>query len=62
MMVGPDLSEPKFQSAYLEKFLADPSIKTNWANASRMPNLGLKPAEITALVAFLNRESRASQR
>jgi cytochrome c2 len=58
--VGPDLSEPKFMSAYLTKFLADPSIKTNWANSNRMPDLGLKPAEITALVAFLNRETKAA--
>lgn len=60
--VGPDLTEPKFMSAYLTRFLADPSIKTNWANSNRMPNLGLKPAEISSLVAFLNRETVAASR
>jgi mono/diheme cytochrome c family protein len=59
---APDLSEPKFVSAYLTKFLADPSVKTNWATDARMPNLGLKPAEITALVAFLNRETNTASR
>jgi mono/diheme cytochrome c family protein len=55
---GPDLSEPKFTAAYLERFLANPAVKTDWKSANRMPNLGLKPAEITALVAFLNQEKK----
>lgn len=55
VQVGPDLSEPKFAAPYLERFLANPSIKTDWRNSNRMPNLGLKQAEITALVAFLNK-------
>ena len=53
--IGPDLSEPKFAAPYLERFLTNPSIKTDWRNSNRMPNLGLKQAEITALVAFLNK-------
>lgn len=56
VQAGPDLSDPKFASAYLERFLANPSIKTDWRGDARMPNLGLKGAEITSLVAFLNRE------
>jgi cytochrome c2 len=59
--IGPDLTEPKFMSAYLARFLANPSIKTNWANGNRMPYLELKPAEITALVAFLNRDTKAAR-
>lgn len=61
LKVGPDLTEPKFMSAYLNRFLADPSIKTNWTNSNRMPDLALKPAEIKALVSFLNRETVASR-
>lgn len=55
---GSDLTEPKFTSAYLARFLADPSVKKDWRTDNRMPNLGLKPAEITALTAFLNQERR----
>jgi hypothetical protein len=54
--MGPDLSEPKFADAYLTRFLANPNIKTDWKTDQRMPNLGLKPAEISALIAFLNRK------
>jgi hypothetical protein len=54
--VGQDLSEPKFSNAYLARFLANPSVKTDWKTQWRMPNLGLKPAEISALTAFLNQE------
>ena len=60
--LGTDLSEPKFTSAYLSRFLANPSIKTDWKSSNRMPNLGLKPAEITALTAFLNQEKRTASR
>jgi len=56
--IGPDLSEPKFADAYLARFLANPSVKTDWKTDQRMPNLGLKPAEITALVAFLNQDKK----
>ena len=58
LQAGPDLSEPKFAPAYLERFLANPSVKTDWRGDARMPNLGLKPAEIGALVAFLNQDRR----
>jgi hypothetical protein len=58
MRNAPDLSEPKFSSAYLTRFLTNPAIKTDWRTDIRMPNLGLKPAEITALVAFLNQDKR----
>lgn len=56
--IGPDLSEPKFANAYLTRFLTDPNIKKDWKGQWRMPNLGLKPAEVSALVAFLNQEKK----
>ena len=60
--IGPDLSEPKYASDYLARFLADPSIKTNWTNTNRMPNLGLRASEINALIAFLNPGTKAGTR
>jgi mono/diheme cytochrome c family protein len=45
-----DLTSRRFPPDYLAKFLADPSIKT-----AEMPNLHLKPAEIDALAAFINK-------
>jgi hypothetical protein len=56
--LGPELSEPKFTAGYLTRFLANPNVKTDWRTPNRMPDLGLKPAEITALVAFLNQERK----
>ena len=60
--VGPELTDRRFAPEYLQQFLANPSIKppTPGVNA-RMPNLGLKPAEIAALVAFINGERQASR-
>jgi cytochrome c551/c552 len=52
--VGPDLSDRRFAAQYLAQFLADPSIKPASGNTMQMPNLGLKPREIAALVAFIN--------
>jgi hypothetical protein len=54
VQVGPELTALRLPADFLQKFLADPSIlpvaqQTNGG----MPNLDLKPAEITALVAFL---------
>lgn len=60
--IGADLGIPKFTAAYLARFLADPSVKKDWRTANRMPNLGLKPAEITALTAFLNQERGSGSR
>lgn len=60
--VGPELTDKRFAPEYLQQFLANPSIKppSPGVNA-RMPNLGLKPAEIAALVAFINGERQASR-
>jgi mono/diheme cytochrome c family protein len=55
VQVGPELTALRLPADFLQKFLADPSIlppaqQTNGG----MPNLDLKPAEITALTAFLS--------
>jgi hypothetical protein len=55
VQVGPELTALRLPADFLQKFLADPSIlppaqQTNGG----MPKLDLKPAEITALVAFLS--------
>jgi mono/diheme cytochrome c family protein len=48
-----DLSDRHLPADYLEQFLKDPSVKKAWSTDWRMPDLDLKPAEITSLVAFL---------
>ena len=55
VQVGPELSALRLPADFLQKFLADPSIlpPAQQANGG-MPNLDLKPVEITALVAFLS--------
>ncbi len=61
--VAPELTGRRFETAYLARFLADPSIKPPTAEYAdvRMPNLGLKEREIAALSAFLNAERRAGR-
>lgn len=55
--VGPDLTQPAFTPAYLRVWLKNPAaVKPE----TPMPNLGLKQAEIEALVAFLTHESTAA--
>lgn len=53
--VGPALTGRYFPAAYLRQFLADPSIATTRGpNGFAMPDLQLQPAEIEALVSFIN--------
>ncbi|HXJ30873.1 MAG TPA: cytochrome c [Gemmatimonadales bacterium] len=54
VQVGPELTALRLPADFLQRFLADPSIlpAAQQANGG-MPNHDLKPAEITALVAFL---------
>lgn len=59
---GPDLSDRRFPSDYLARFLANPAIKPQTSGSARMPNLELGPREITALVAFINAERTLSAR
>jgi mono/diheme cytochrome c family protein len=55
---GPPLLPHKFQAEYLAGILANPALLPPSANyAFRMPNLGLDPREIGALVAFINDRS-----
>jgi hypothetical protein len=62
--VGPVLTGRQYPPDYVAKFLADPESsplsKTAPPNGNRMPNLGLKPQEIAALVAFLNSDGKVS--
>jgi hypothetical protein len=52
--VGPELTDRRFPAEYLERFLADPSIKPS-TNGKSMPNLALREKDIGPLVAFINR-------
>jgi mono/diheme cytochrome c family protein len=60
--VGPDLTARRLPREYLERFLADPSIKAAASGDRGMPNLNLKPAEIASLVAFINQTASVSMR
>ena len=61
--VGPDLTGRRWPAVYLAKFLADPSIaQLPPGTSNRMPNLGLAPREITALVTFVNTDRQVSKR
>lgn len=59
---GPDLSESRLAANYVTRFLADPSIKPPGKPGMQMPNLGLEPREIRALVAFLTTEEVLGKR
>jgi mono/diheme cytochrome c family protein len=54
---APELTARHYPPEYLAQWLAHPSAGStaDW----KMPDLKLKPAEINALVAFINTESRA---
>jgi mono/diheme cytochrome c family protein len=62
MNVGPNLTPKRYQAEYLAKYLVDPSIARTPGQQNQMPNLGLKPAEISALVAFINSDRQVSSR
>jgi hypothetical protein len=59
--VGPVLTGKRYQPDHLRRLLADPSIlpgapieTSDGPSAWKMPDLDLAPAEIEALVAFIN--------
>ena len=52
--VGPELTARRYPPDYLGKLLGDPATVQAVRPGFRMPNLGLRPAEIGALVAFIN--------
>jgi hypothetical protein len=59
--IGPELTAARFPPEYLTRFLANPSaVYVAPAGAREMPNLHLKPLEITALIAFINTERHAA--
>lgn len=60
---GPNLSDRRFDAAWLAQFLADPPKALRARGSQKMmPNLELKPKEIAALVAFLNGEGQTAGR
>lgn len=62
VQVGPELTTLRVPPDFLGQFLADPSILPPAQGSTvGMPNLGLKPAEITALVAFLDATSETAR-
>ena len=59
---GPSLTGKRYAADYLKRFLADPSIPDRPRSGTFvMPNLELKPTEISALVAFLNADRHSGQ-
>ncbi len=55
--VGPELTGKHFAAEFLTKFLADPAaVIPPRPGSATMPNLELKPLEISALIAFINTE------
>ena len=60
--VGPALTQLRLPADFLQKFLSDPSIlPASQQTNGGMPNLDLKPAEIAALVAFINAEATTAR-
>jgi mono/diheme cytochrome c family protein len=59
--IAPVLTGKRYEAAWLRKFLADPAANAPHTGTFRMPNLGLKPAEIGFLVAFVNAERSGSR-
>jgi len=51
---GPDLTGRRFDAGWLARFLDDPSIRPPANRNNVMPELELTPAEIAALVTFIN--------
>jgi mono/diheme cytochrome c family protein len=57
---GPPLVPRKFQADYLARILQNPAVLPPAKFPFRMPNLGLDPPEIDALVAFINGAEHSS--
>jgi hypothetical protein len=57
--VGPTLTGRRYPVDYLTKFLTNPAATRGYApdQLGGMPNLELRPHEITSLVAFINTEA-----
>jgi hypothetical protein len=60
---APDLSGRTYPAAFLAQQLTNPAAAAAaQRKETRMPNLGLKPGEITALTAFINGDRQAATR
>jgi cytochrome c553 len=60
--VGPELTGRRFAAEYLQRFLADPSIRRPARGTGKgMPDLDLDDREIAALAAFINTERQAAR-
>jgi len=59
---GPNLSDKRFDAAYLAMWLANPAIRPPTNNGQAMPNLGLSSREIASLVTFVNNGKVATNR
>jgi mono/diheme cytochrome c family protein len=60
---GPELAGRRFDNAWLAKFLAKPARSQALPrNEAPMPDLGLLPREVAALVAFVNAPQQSAQR
>ena len=58
---GPSLTGKRYATDYIQRFLANPAMPDRPKTGKFvMPNLGLRQAEIAALVAFLNVDARAT--
>ncbi len=59
VQIGPDLTDRRFSSAYLARFLVDPmgTLGDRRTTTAEMPNLRLSTAEIASLSAFLQGET-----
>ncbi|MGQ0649112.1 MAG: c-type cytochrome [Gemmatimonadaceae bacterium] len=61
--VGPPLAGRRYDDTWLASFLANPTRTPGLRkDADPMPNLGLQPREVAALVAFVNGPRQAAQR
>ena len=60
--VGPNLAGRRYTTEYLSQWLANPVRPGAPSNGPKMPNLGLAPREIAALVAFINTGDAAGSR
>ena len=56
--IGPELVRGRLAPDYVAKVLADPTKAVITQSSFRMPQLNLRPAEITALVALLTGSDR----
>ncbi len=56
--IGPELVRGRLAPNYVGAVLADPTKAVMTQGTLRMPQLNLKPAEITALVALLTGSDR----